>query len=186
MGAVEPYAGVKGRVSETGSRTADRRPGPKLGDVLCSRPVARADIHAIRVLPADARIIAIRDEDAMKRAGDLARELAADGWYTCDHTHFVRIASYRTQVEQSVPGAISSGHPSSERTLGCARRPIRGPEAAFPTYPGWLGRLLTHPVKGREHYEQLMQTPDATPIVPELRTLGRCPARWQPVIHRCC
>jgi hypothetical protein len=33
MGAVEPYAGVKGRVSETGSRTADRRPGPKLGDV---------------------------------------------------------------------------------------------------------------------------------------------------------
>ena len=25
------------------------------------------------------------------------------------------------------------------------------------TYPGWLGHLLTHPVKGLEHYEQLMQ-----------------------------
>jgi hypothetical protein len=94
MGAVKPYAGVKGRVSETGSRTADRRPGTKLGYVHSTRPVARDDIHAIRVLPADARIIASRDEDAMKRAGDLARELAAVVWYTCDLTDFLRIAFY--------------------------------------------------------------------------------------------
>lgn len=96
MSAVEPNAGVRGRASETPSRTADRRPGPKLGDVLCSRPVARADVYAIRVLPGEAQIIGIRHEDAMTRVGDLARELAADGWYTCDHTHFVRIANYRT------------------------------------------------------------------------------------------
>ncbi|MGH9670270.1 MAG: hypothetical protein ACRD3A_09175, partial [Terriglobales bacterium] len=25
-------------------------------------------------------------------------------------------------------------------------------------YPGWLGKLLTHPVKGLENYQQLMQT----------------------------
>jgi len=26
------------------------------------------------------------------------------------------------------------------------------------TYPGWLARLLIHPVQGLERYEQLMQT----------------------------
>ena len=96
MSAVESYIGANGQHSETASRTPDRRPVPKPGDVLCSRPVARADVHAIRVLPSEAQIIAIRHEDAMKRVGDLARELAADGWYTCDHTHFVRVASYRS------------------------------------------------------------------------------------------
>jgi hypothetical protein len=26
------------------------------------------------------------------------------------------------------------------------------------SYPGWLGRLLTHPVKGLENYETLLKT----------------------------
>jgi hypothetical protein len=72
-----------------------RRPGPKSGDVLVSRPTARADVYAISVIPSEARIVAARYQDAMEKIDELARGLAVDGWYTCDHTHFARIARHR-------------------------------------------------------------------------------------------
>jgi hypothetical protein len=72
-----------------------RRPAPTSGDVVVSRRTARADVYAISVVPSKAHIVAARYQDAMQRAQELARGLAVDGWYTCDQTHFARIARHR-------------------------------------------------------------------------------------------
>jgi len=37
-----------------------------------------------------------RYQDAIDAGRLLARGLAVDGWFSCDHTHYVRIATYRT------------------------------------------------------------------------------------------
>jgi hypothetical protein len=70
-------------------------PLPKSGDVLVSRPTARADAYAISVIPTQGYIVAVRYEDAVEIGRELARGLVVDGWYTCDHTHSVRIARHR-------------------------------------------------------------------------------------------
>ena len=72
-----------------------QRACPRPGDVLASRPTARSDVYAISVVPTKAKIVARRYDDAMNRVRELARALAVDGWYTCDHTHFLRVASHR-------------------------------------------------------------------------------------------
>jgi hypothetical protein len=72
-----------------------RRPAPTPGDVLASRPTARADVYAISVIPSKAYIVAARYQDAMEKVDELARGLAVDGWYTCDHIHFAQIAKHR-------------------------------------------------------------------------------------------
>jgi hypothetical protein len=95
MGAREPYVAVRGENLEKASRMPSRRPFPQSGDVLASRPTARADVYAIGVVPTPAKIVAMRYDDAMERVRELARELAVDG-YTCDHTHFAQIASHRS------------------------------------------------------------------------------------------
>jgi hypothetical protein len=94
MGVREPRMEVEGQSPPTVS-PMPRRPAPKSGDVLVSRPTARADVYAISVIPSEARSVAARYQDAMEKLNELARGLAVDGWYTCDHTHFARIAWYR-------------------------------------------------------------------------------------------
>ena len=76
-----------------------RRPTPRTGDVLASGRTARADIHAISIVPAEARTIVARYSEAIKRVQELARGLGVDGWYTSDHTHYARVATYRSQHE---------------------------------------------------------------------------------------
>jgi hypothetical protein len=71
------------------------RPAPRAGDVLVSRPTARADAYAISVIPSRTHIVAARYQDAMEKVDELARGLGVDGWYTCDHIHFARIARHR-------------------------------------------------------------------------------------------
>ena len=96
MGVHESYVAVRRENSERVSGMPSRRPFPQSGDVLASRPTARADIYAISVVPTKADLVAMRYDDAMERVRELARVLAVDGWYTCDHTHFARIASHRS------------------------------------------------------------------------------------------
>jgi hypothetical protein len=76
------------------------RPTPppvmKSGDVLVSRPTARADVYDISVVPAAARVSSVCYEGGMETGRQLARKLAVDGWFTCDHTHVVPIAKHRT------------------------------------------------------------------------------------------
>jgi len=80
--------------------TSDSRP-PRppvivTGDVLVSRSTARADVYDISVAPAAAHMGKTRYQDAIDAGRLLARGLAVDGWFSCDHTHYVRIATYRT------------------------------------------------------------------------------------------
>jgi hypothetical protein len=76
--------------------TAAGRPRLQSGDVLVSRPTARADVYETSIVPAVARITDTSYEDGMNRGRELARELAVDAWFTCDHTHFGRFAHHRT------------------------------------------------------------------------------------------
>jgi hypothetical protein len=69
--------------------------GIQAGDVLVSRPTARADLYEISVVPSLARLSDVRYEDGWESGRQLARRLAVDGWFTSDHTHFLRIATYR-------------------------------------------------------------------------------------------
>jgi hypothetical protein len=93
-GVREPRTAVEGQSPMIVS-PMPRRPAPQSGDVLLSRPTARADVYAISVIPSEARFVAARYPDAVEKVDELARGLAVDGWYTCDHTHFARIARHR-------------------------------------------------------------------------------------------
>jgi hypothetical protein len=68
---------------------------PKSGDVLVSKPTARADLYETSVIPAAAHITNVSYEDGENSGRQLARELAVDAWFTCDHTHVVRVAHHR-------------------------------------------------------------------------------------------
>jgi hypothetical protein len=59
MSAREPYVAVRENL-EKASRMRSRRRFPQSGDVLASRPTARADIYAIGVIPTEAKIVAMR------------------------------------------------------------------------------------------------------------------------------
>ena len=73
-----------------------RRLAPQAGDVLVSERTARADVFAISIVPTDSDITVTRHSAAIERVQELARARRVDGWYTCDHTHYVRVASYRS------------------------------------------------------------------------------------------
>jgi hypothetical protein len=83
-------------VRELSSRAA-RGAAPQQGDVLASRRTARDDSFAISVVPAVTHAVARRYDEAIKTVTKLARQHAVDAWYTCDHTHFLRVAHYRSR-----------------------------------------------------------------------------------------
>jgi hypothetical protein len=72
---------------------------PTVGDVVASRPTARADLFAIAIVPNRGELLPARYDKALKIVRTSARERGVDGWYTCDHTHFARIARHRTSSE---------------------------------------------------------------------------------------
>lgn len=78
------------------SATPRRRPVPRPGDVLASGRSARADIHGISVVPAEAHTTVARYSDAIAQVRALAQRRHVDAWYTSDHTHYVRVARHRT------------------------------------------------------------------------------------------
>ena len=87
---------VEERQSE---RTYSPSPGPSRpipGDVLASRPTARADVYLISVVPRTAHLTARRYREAIDAVTELARQRQVDGWFTCNHTHYARIAPYRS------------------------------------------------------------------------------------------
>jgi hypothetical protein len=68
---------------------------PTAGDVLASRPTARADTYDISIVPAAAHVTARRYPEAMEKVRALARASGVDGWFTSDHTHYTQVATYR-------------------------------------------------------------------------------------------
>ena len=73
------------------------RSAPQAGDILVSERSARADVFAISIIPSDSDITLTRYSAAIERVRELARARQVDGWYTSDHTHYARVASYRPQ-----------------------------------------------------------------------------------------
>ena len=72
------------------------RSAPQAGDILASERSARADVFAIRIIPTDSDITVTRYSAAIERVQELARARRVDGWYTCDQTHYARVASHRS------------------------------------------------------------------------------------------
>jgi hypothetical protein len=101
--------GSENQATET--RPVERRPSSrplrssrvKSGDVLVSRPTARADVYEVCVLPAVTHTIHIRYEDGMEAGRQLARSLGVDAWFTCDHTHFMPIVAYANRITSALP-----------------------------------------------------------------------------------
>ena len=77
------------------ARRARLASGPMPGDVLASRPTARADLYLISVVPRAEHTTARRYFEAIEVVRELARQRRVDGWFTCNHTHFARVAHYR-------------------------------------------------------------------------------------------
>jgi hypothetical protein len=71
-------------------------PVPQPGDVLVSRCSARSDVYAISVMPGPTQVIAGVHDQALETVRRFAQLHAVDGWYTCDHTHFVCVARHRS------------------------------------------------------------------------------------------
>jgi hypothetical protein len=69
---------------------------PTIGDVLASRPTARADTYDISIVPAAAHVTARRYPEAMEKVRELACASGVDGWFTSDHTHYTRVATHRS------------------------------------------------------------------------------------------
>ena len=74
------------------------------GDVLVSRPTARADVYEISVVPDVGRVSYADYEIGMEAGRRLAQTLAVDAWYTCDHTHMHSLGRYRIVAKGAVMG----------------------------------------------------------------------------------
>jgi hypothetical protein len=85
---------VEERLDTTAS-ARERRMRPRAGDVLASERTARADVYAISIVPAGAHLTERRYSTAIERVRSLAQGLKVDGWFTCDHTHYARVANFR-------------------------------------------------------------------------------------------
>ena len=92
------------RHSETTDVKRGARSVPQTGDVLASARTARADVYTISVVPAAAHLNAARHAEALEKVRELARVLDVDGWFTCNHTHYARVASFRERSRKRPAG----------------------------------------------------------------------------------
>jgi hypothetical protein len=67
---------------------------PHPDDVLVSRLTARTD-HEVSAGPTLEKLVFPNHDSAVAKAHELARQGQVDLWLTEDHTHFLRLASYR-------------------------------------------------------------------------------------------
>ena len=67
---------------------------PQPADILVSIRSATTD-HEVSVVPAAATFVFPNYIAAVAKAHDLARERHVDLWLTEDHTHFIKLGSYR-------------------------------------------------------------------------------------------
>ena len=97
---METKNGAEKRRPEQMHSPVQRFSAPEPGDVLASRPTARADLYLISIVPEAGQRTARRHHDAVHVVRELARERRVDGWFTCDQTHYVRIARHRREAQQ--------------------------------------------------------------------------------------
>jgi hypothetical protein len=90
-------AGIAINVDGSGNARSGAAPSvPQAGDILASERSARADVFAISVIPAEGDLNVTRYSAAIERVKELARTHRVDGWFTSDHTHYARVARYRS------------------------------------------------------------------------------------------
>ena len=88
---------LENRASQQHQWPSQFRAIPTAGDVLASRPTARADTYDISIVPAAAHVTARRHPEAMEKVRELARASGVDGWFTSDQTHYTRVATHRAR-----------------------------------------------------------------------------------------
>ena len=99
---METKRGAEKRRPEQMHSPVQRFSVPEPGDVLASRPTARADLYLISIVPEAARRTARRYQDAVDVVRELARKRRVDGWFTCNHTHYAPIAHHRRAAQQGL------------------------------------------------------------------------------------
>ena len=77
---------------------------PRAGDVLASARTFRADFYSIAIVPADPHFTASRYTEAIAKVHELASELGVDGGFTCNNTHYARVASCRPRRGDDIGG----------------------------------------------------------------------------------
>jgi hypothetical protein len=77
---------------------------PRDGEVLASKRTARADSYTISIVPEAGHTRAQRHSEAIDKVRQLAAQLGVDGWFTCDHTHFARVAMTGSSAPPTTPG----------------------------------------------------------------------------------
>jgi len=80
-------------------RADDLSPLPETGDVVVSNPSATVD-YEVSIVPNRSRMSA-RHDVAVAKGQELAERLGVDLWLTQDHTHFLRLASYREEDDNA-------------------------------------------------------------------------------------
>ena len=65
--------------------------------MLASKRTARADVYTISIVPGAGHTHARRYSEAIDKIQEMAEQLGVDGWFTCNHTHFARVAIHRTE-----------------------------------------------------------------------------------------
>jgi hypothetical protein len=84
---------------------------PTDGDVVASKRTARADVYTISIVPDIGDTVVRRHSEAIDQVRKLAEQLGVDGWFTCNHTHFARVATHRS--ERSPTTVPTHGHDST-------------------------------------------------------------------------
>jgi hypothetical protein len=105
MGTHADGIALEEHYSETTASKQYVRPVPQKGDVLASARSARADVYTISIVPAAAHLTAARHAEALEKVRELAHGLDVDGWFTCNQTHYARVASFRGRSERETGGA---------------------------------------------------------------------------------
>jgi hypothetical protein len=90
---------VDDRPSREAPATWRLRSVPRDGDVLVSKRTARADLYTISIVPGVGNTRARHHSEAIERVQELSAQLGVDGWFTCNHTHFARVAMHRAERE---------------------------------------------------------------------------------------
>jgi hypothetical protein len=70
---------------------------PQAGDILVSNRSATTD-HDVSIVPNRAERVYPNHKAAVARAHELAQARQVDVWLTADHTHFLKLGSYRREA----------------------------------------------------------------------------------------
>jgi hypothetical protein len=75
---------------------------PQTGDVLVSNPTATIE-HCVTIVGESFVETCPNHDSALTKARELARSRHVDVWLTEDHTHFLKIVSYRRNNGRTGP-----------------------------------------------------------------------------------